>query len=113
MMDQVGPRIGICSNAGGAFMTKRWISAATVGVLGLMFTSDVGSAQAPSPNVTGMYAGANYRPYARNGGGYFFARRRSYDQAPAYYHSAPGNARPRVSHYYAPPALTPLPDMAS
>jgi uncharacterized protein (TIGR03000 family) len=80
-------------------MMKQWLSA---GVFALLLSPGVGSAQVYSPNVTGISAGANYNPYARNGGAYYFGR--------ASYYSAPPYYGPRWSYYYTPLAVAPVPE---
>ncbi len=87
-------------------MLKQWLWTATLGVLGLVLSPGVSSAQlgSRSGNVTGIYSGSNYSP-SRSGGngpGYYYG---SYSTPPAYYNTAP-------SYYYTPAAVE-TPNFAS
>ena len=57
-------------------MTKRWLSTALVGVLGLLLHPGISSSQVRSPAVTGISAGTNYYPYRGYGGSYYPPARR-------------------------------------
>ena len=83
-------------------MTKRWLSTALVGVLGLLLHPGISSAQVRSPAVTGISAGTNYYPYRGYGGSYYFARpyfyaRPMYYDSPAYY-AVPAVAMPNLGN---------------
>ena len=83
-------------------MTKRWLSTALVGVLGLLLHPGISSSQVRSPAVTGISAGTNYYPYRGYGGSYYFARpyfyaRPMYYDSPAYY-AVPAVAMPNLGN---------------
>jgi uncharacterized protein (TIGR03000 family) len=80
-------------------MLKQWLATATLGVLGLVLSPGVSSAQLGSMpgNVSGIYSGPNYSAY-RSGGygpGYYS---RPYYSSPDYY---------TPSYYYTPAVSAP------
>jgi uncharacterized protein (TIGR03000 family) len=88
---------------------KHWLTAATAGVLGSMFSPAVGSAQMRviSPNVTGLYTTPSSYGYRSPYGGGYYARPYAY-YAPRYSYYMPDYSMPTApfSYYYPPQLLT-------